>query len=249
MSAKGRFFDEREEEGNGERWLLTYADMITLLLALFIVLFAVSTIDNKKYEEFKTGVLQTFANRTEPIPGGTGLLQQTSLVTHPGSTTPTTNPMVDLEQRVQKALSVAGVSSDAVVTLDQQGVVVRLLTDKVFFATYSADLGSIGDEVVDTVGTVMSTVPNAVEVEGYTDNQPIIGSGPYQTNFDLSAARAMTVVDRLSGTDGVDASRLSGVGYGETRPIVANDTPAHQAENRRVDVVILNTTPPPKAGG
>src|SRR5579884_3862092 len=112
-----RFFDERDEEANGERWLLTYADMITLLLALFIVLFALSTIDKRKYDEFKTGVLQTFSPRSEPIPGGTGLLQQTSLTTHPGTTPSTSpaNPLVNLEQRVQAALSVAGLSQDAVV--------------------------------------------------------------------------------------------------------------------------------------
>ena len=141
MSARSatRFFDERDEGASGERWLLTYADMITLLLALFIVLFALSTIDKKKYEEFKTGVVQTFSPRSEPIPGGTGLLQQTSLVTHPGTTKTTVpNPLVNLEQRIQAALAQAGVSQDATVSLEPRGVVVRLLTDKVFFATYSA---------------------------------------------------------------------------------------------------------------
>jgi chemotaxis protein MotB len=230
-----RHFDEREEGASGERWLLTYADMITLLLALFIVLFALSTIDKKKYEEFKTGVVQAFSPHSEPIPGGTGLLQQTSLVTHPGTTKATIpNPLVNLQQRIQAALAQAGVSQDATVTVEQRGVVVRLLTDKVFFATYSADLGPVGDRVVDVVGQVASTLTNPVQVEGYTDNQPITGSGPYRTNFELSAARAMTVVDRLAGSDGVVPGRLSGIGYGDTRPIVPND-------------VLLGSSPP--AGG
>jgi chemotaxis protein MotB len=244
-----RFFDEREDGASGERWLLTYADMITLLLALFIVLFALSTIDQKKYQEFKTGVVQAFSPHSEPIPGGTGLLQQTSLVTHPGTTKTTVpNPLVNLEQRIQASLAQAGVSQDATVSLEQRGVVVRLLTDKVFFATYSADLGPVGDRVVDAVGRVASTMTNPVQVEGYTDNQPITGSGPYKTNFELSAARAMTVVDRLAGPDGLAPGRLSGIGYGDTRPIVPNDTPAHQAANRRIDVVLLGSSSPAIGG-
>ncbi|HEV2368225.1 MAG TPA: flagellar motor protein MotB, partial [Acidimicrobiales bacterium] len=248
MSSRNtRFFDEREEGASSERWLLTYSDMITLLLALFVVLFALSTIDKKKYEEFRTGVVQTFAPRTTPVIGGTGLLQQNSLVTHAGTTPPTLppDPMTTLDQRLQAALAQAGVSQDAVVTQDQRGVVVRLLTDKVFFATYSADFGPVGSRVVDVVGQVVATLPNQVQVEGYTDNQPITGAGPYLTNFDLSAARAMTVVDRLVGVDAVGPTRISGVGYGDTRPIAPNDTPAHQAANRRVDVVVLG--PPPAA--
>jgi chemotaxis protein MotB len=247
--SNARFFDEREDGASGERWLLTYADMITLLLALFIVLFALSTIDKKKYQEFKTGVVQTFSSHTEPIPGGTGLLQQTSLVTHPVTTKSTVpTPLVNLEQRIQAALAQAGVSQDATVTLDQRGVVVRLLTDKVFFATYSADLGPVGDRVVDVVGHVVSTMTDAVQVEGYTDNQPITGSGPYKTNFELSAGRAMTVVDRLAAQDGVAPARLSGIGFGDTRPIVPNDSPAHQAANRRVDVVLLGSSSPASGG-
>jgi chemotaxis protein MotB len=246
-----RFFDEREDGAGMERWLLTYADMITLLLALFIVLFALSSIDKKKYEAFRTGVVQTFSPRTVPLPGGTGLLQQTSLATHPGTAKATIppNPLVNVEQRIQAALSQAGVSQYAVVTLERRGVVIRMLTDKVFFATYSADLGDVGSRVVDAVGQVATTVPNSIQVEGYTDNQPITGSGPYRTNFELSAARAMTVVDRLAGADHVAPGRLSGVGYGDTRPIAAEDTPAHQAANRRVDVVLLGANPSVGSGG
>ncbi|HET6873783.1 MAG TPA: flagellar motor protein MotB [Acidimicrobiales bacterium] len=245
MSAAVHLEEEHEEEGGMERWLLTYADMITLLLALFIVLFAMSTIDIKKYEAFKTGVAQAFAPRMTPIKGGTGLLSQNSLTARPSLSpplpSPPANPLTALEQRIQAALAQAGLSQDAVISLDARGLVVRMLTDKVFFATYSAALGSVGQKVVDTVGGVVATVPNAVEVEGYTDNQPIIGDGPYRTNWDLSAARAMMVVDRLAQADRIDTSRLSGTGYGDTKPIQPNDTPAHQAANRRVDVVILSS--------
>ena len=244
--------EEHEEEGGMERWLLTYADMITLLLALFIVLFAMSSINMQKFEAFKTGVTQAFSPRMTPIKGGAGLLSQNSLTSRPSLTPPTpsppANPLEALEQRIQSALAAAGLSQDAVISMDTRGLVVRMLTDKVFFATYSAALGPVGAQVVDTVGRVVATVPNKVEVEGYTDNQPITGDGPYRTNWDLSAARAMMVVDRLAQADQVDPARLSGTGYGDTKPIQPNDTPTHQAANRRVDVVILaspNTTENP----
>jgi len=250
-----------------ERWLLTYADMITLLLALFVVLFALSSISVKKFLEFKLGMTQTFSPTAISENSSTGLLQQTSLVqqadpgaTQIGSTTSTSASSraavasataaaarasaAQLDQiaaAVARALARKHLSNAASVTVSTKGVIVQVLADKAFFATDSARLGRVGDEVVDTIAQVIRPRPNRVVVQGYTDNVPIVG-GPYNSNWELSAVRAADVVNRLNVVDGIAEARLSAEGYGSTRPLVANTTPIGRAKNRRVDVVILSTS-------
>jgi chemotaxis protein MotB len=235
-----------------ERWLLTYADMITLLLALFVILFALSSINEKKFIAFKLGLSETFAN--SPIStssaNGNGLLQHTGLVSHralatssapAAASTATSAAAPSLSQiatEIEQALQAAGLTQDATTTTTTRSVVVQVLADKAYFALDSATLGTVGDQVVDTIASVIGNVPNDVAVEGYTDNQPIYG-GPYASNWQLSAARAANVVQRLATADGVAETRLSAVGYGDTHPLVPNTSPANQAENRRVDVVVL----------
>jgi chemotaxis protein MotB len=238
------------EEHNGERWLLTYADMITLLLALFVVLFALSTISAKKFLELKMGLTKTFSQSAVTKNGSNGLLNQTSLESHAGITqstvvitppspaSPSPPTPSQIAQQVQQALDQAGLASAAGVSTDTKGVVVRILADKTFFATGSAQLGDVGDQVVDTIAGVVRNDPNDIVVEGYTDNQPISG-GLFSSNWQLSAVRAANVVQRLSTVDGVPEDRLQADGFGETQPAVPNTSPQNQAQNRRVDVVIL----------
>jgi chemotaxis protein MotB len=258
-----------EHESNSERWLLTYADMITLLLALFVVLFALSTISTQKFTALATALRDTFSGHATVVKNDTGLLQHNSLTDHPGkvsaihsdppsaavvTTTTTATPpavpppqgtqsLAQIHQELTAALAAQGLLSD--VQISQQAptpttseLVVQILSDQVFYALDSADLGAAGDKVVDTIASVLRTDTNDAAVQGYTDNQQIYG-GPYATNWELSAERATHVVERLTGADGIDPNRLQAVGFGQTRPAVANSSPSNMAENRRVDVVIL----------
>ncbi|HUZ10082.1 MAG TPA: flagellar motor protein MotB [Acidimicrobiales bacterium] len=270
--ARRTHHEEAEEHDAGmERWLLTYADMITLLLALFIVLFALSTISTKKFEVLAVSLKSAFSGRGTVTKNDTGLLQHNSLVDRPGnvsgihqvasapglpthgSTSPPTTAMppappgsqslAAIQDQLNAAMAGQGLSSDvqisrAAPTPTTQELVVQILSDTVFYAVDSADLGPVGDRVVDAIATVLRTDTNNAAVQGYTDDQPISG-GPYATNWELSAERAVHVVVRLTHVDGIDPNRLAAVGYGHTRPLVPNDTPAHQAQNRRVDVVVL----------
>jgi chemotaxis protein MotB len=268
MSRKRRSREEEHEEAEGgmERWLLTYADMITLLLALFIVLFAVSSINSKKFLALALGLHKTFDPNPGVLSSGTGLLNQPSLTPAAGpqqeepkpninplhafsssSTTTTTTPqggshgaasLAAIAAQLNKALGAKGIASLAVTTVTQRELIVQILADKVFFATDSASIGLVGDDVVDTIAGVLRTDTNAVIVEGYTDNQPVLG-GPYYSNMELSATRAVNIVQRLSAVDGLNQNRLAAIGYGQSHPAQPNDTPAHMAENRRIDVVIL----------
>jgi chemotaxis protein MotB len=262
---KSRLADIEEPEiENSERWLLTYADMITLLLALFIVLFAVSTINTKKFEALALGFKQSFSPNPGVLPSSNGVEQYDSLVPtagprqvqqHPNITTPmkqtttsSTLPpslstsaekqLASVDQQVAKALEAKGLAASVTTSLQSRGLVVQILTDQVFFATDSAKLGPEGNGVVDTIASVLRTTSNDIDVEGYTDNQGITG-GPYATNEELSAVRAASVASRLTDHDGLDPNRLAATGFGASDPAAPNDTPANRALNRRIDFVIL----------
>ena len=257
--SSARLRKHHEEAENSERWLLTYSDMITLLLALFVVLFSMSSISLKKYLEFKTGIVRSFASDSQHsiLPRSNGLLSQVSLFSRPtmmlgpslaalsrtASSPDAARSSAALAHKIQAALASHGVADNAQVFVTTRGVVVRILSDHIFFATDSASLQPSGDTVVDAVATVIAPLPNDISIEGYTDNQPIVG-GPYSSNFELSAMRAVDVLLRLEKVDGISANRLSATGYGETHPAVPNTSPANMAENRRVDIVILSAQPP-----
>ena len=285
MSGRRRRHHNHEEEvENGERWLLTYADMITLLLALFIVLFAISTINQKKFLALALGLKESFDPKPGVLQSGSGVLNNASLAQTAGSnfkitglpaTTTTTVPgaspqvgaatassdtvssdtvssgtessraqsnaaLKKLEAEIQQVLTARGLNANVSLQLETRGLVVQILADKVFFATGSADLGPKGTQVVDAVASVLKTDTFNVDVEGYTDNQPLVG-GPYGSNEELSAVRAVNVVLRLEKTDGINPDRLSATGYGSSRPVVPNNSPENMAQNRRIDVVVLTS--------
>jgi chemotaxis protein MotB len=256
---------ESEEVENSERWLLTYADMITLLLALFIVLFAVSTISTKKFEALALGLQKSFSPNPGVLPSSNGVEQYDSLTPTAGprqiQQTPSVNTpakqaaatasatslsasaesqLAAVDQKITQAIAAKGLQGTAGVTeaIESRGLVVQVLTDKVFFASDSADLGPAGEEVVDTIASVLRSTTNGIDVEGYTDDEPITG-GPYTTNEELSAVRAASVVTRLVDVDGLDPDRLAATGFGASHAVAPNDTPADRALNRRIDFVIL----------
>ena len=246
-----------EAAGMG-RWLLTYSDMITLLLALFIILFAISTINAKKFMAFKMGITQSFNNVVQQTSHNGILPEENALAAQPSITKPLSpilqragatktkvaqSDLAKVQAELSRQLTAAGLSSVTSVSRTRQGVVVEIFADKAYFANDNATLQAVGDKVIDTIGGVLRTVPNHVEVQGYTDDVPITG-GPYASNWELSGARAAAAVVRLETVDGITPDRLSAVGFGTTHPVASNATPAGRAENRRIDVVVLATTVP-----
>jgi len=219
-------------EQNQERWLLTYADMITLLLVLFIVLFALSKINEAKYREFEESVVNDKVVGDSMVHGTT---VRPSRGARPLSTTP--DELRKIEKTLSRALARRGLLGDVTLTVNASGLVEGLVADSTFFLVDSAQLSPLGTEIVDTSGRVLASYPNALEIAGYTDDQPITG-GPYANNWELSAARATSVVERLTLADGVMPTRLVAVGYGQYHPVVPNTSPAAQAQNRRVNIVI-----------
>jgi chemotaxis protein MotB len=227
-------------DSSQERWLLTYADMITLLLVLFIVLFALSKINQAKYRQFQQSVSHVKLVGTSVVHGKSATASRGA---KPLSAAAATARLRQIEQALTRALALKGLLGDVTIRIDASGLVEGLVADSTFFVTDSAQLSPLGEEIVDTSGHVLDTYPNNVDVAGYTDDQQITG-GPFANNWALSAARSSTVVERLTTVDAVNPERVVAIGYGQFHPVVPNTSPAAQAENRRVNIVVSRQSTP-----
>lgn len=227
--------NEAQEEQSSERWLLTYADMITLLLVLFIVLFALSKVNEAKFRQFS----QSFKlNKIVGVSLDKGTITQAPKGKMPLSATP--DELHQVASLLAKALKATGELQSVSISVNANGLTEGLVADSTLFETDSANLSPLGQKIVDTSGRVFAQFANNIEVAGYTDDQPITG-GPYGNNWALSAARATTVVQELTTSDGVDPTRVIAVAFGQYHPVATNATPAGKSQNRRVNIVVKAT--------
>ncbi len=262
-------------EGGDERWLLTYADMITLLMALFMVLFSISSVNISKYQvlqralqkAFMGGVLdggksfqQGEPTRIQGVQSATASQQMDSsfqITSHNliGKVAPAptaaqkaaarkaaAEEQSNLEQikdQVDSYAKLHGFSGLIQTSIDQRGLVIRLLTDKVLFDSGHAELKATGSPILLEVSHLLVTTKfsNAIAVEGNTDNVPISG-GEFPSNWELSTARANAVLEFFIHHS-VPQRRLTVVGVAAQNPQAPNDTADGRSLNRRVDVVVL----------
>ncbi len=251
---------------NEERWLLTYADMITLLLALFVVLFAISSVNVSKVKLLQQSLRDAFSGRV--LPSGQAILQTgNSVPVRTLDTAPRVAPSIpsigtpstpaaqaalaarreqDELQRLKRQLDAFAAAHgfkaqvDTVVT--QRGLVVRLLTDNVLFGSGQAQIRSQGLPLLGEVGTLLGVDRvHPILVEGHTDDVPI-STSQFASNWELSTARASAVVRWLIGR-GLPARRFSAAGYADLHPLASNATAAGRARNRRVEVVLQRIHP------
>jgi chemotaxis protein MotB len=243
--------DHEAEHDDSERWLLTYADMITLLMALFMVLFAMSSVDEKKFDSvaaalstafdgkvFDGGqsIQQTGGDQTSSSPSAA---QLTAIVPMGGNSAQARNEQEDfrrLKAMIDRAAKAAGVDDAVETTIEKRGLAVRVLSDNLLFASGSADLNAAAKPLLATVGRILSTDKlHPVRVEGHTDNLPI--TGRYPSNWELSGARASAVVRALMSSKLSD-DRFEAVGLAQREPAGSNATAAGRAKNRRVEIVL-----------
>jgi len=236
-----------------ERWVVSYADFITLLFAFFVVMYAISTVDTRKFERVSVGMKDAFVagpRGGQPIlldllmPGGAGGRAPEALADHAptaheaGARTPQWAAVRDgLEGSLGRVLSPEVRSRALRMEATPRGFVVSLSAGHLFepgsdhFAPDAAAL-------LDGIGSVLSTVHAPVRFEGHTDDTPV-RSGRFASNWELSAARATRVLQYLIQRHDLRPERLSVAGYGPHRPLVANDSAEARARNRRVDVVLV----------
>ncbi len=202
-----------------DRWLISYADFMTLLVAFFATLYAAS--------------LTETAVTTAPAPTETA-----APATAPSEAPPPPDPAVALRAEVERALAPELAAGYLQLIEDPRGLVIEV-PEAGAFDVGQADLAPEAAQMLTRVATMLTTLPNAVRIEGHSDTTPIRTS-QYASNWELSTARATRVVEFLVTTAGLAPSRLSAAGYAEFKPRAANDTPAGRARNRRVDLVLLN---------
>jgi chemotaxis protein MotB len=235
-AAESRFRKKAEEtkvETAGMmRWLLTYADMITLMLALFIILFAMSTISKVKFQRFAKDVAGGFDNQwstNAPPQGGSDQNQRLN----------SASPIPMIQEKLEAYVRQNHLQTQVQVHMDHRGLVITLLSDKSYYDTGSAELRPETKKILDNVDVFLRKNENLIRVEGNTDNVPI-ATAAYPSNWELSTARAVNVVRYLVEHDRLDPMRISAAGYGQYHPRTDNNTPAARAQNRRVDIVLLN---------
>jgi chemotaxis protein MotB len=230
---------------NAERWMLTYADVMNLLLILFIILFAMANVDVAKYQQVAASMRAAFgdASTAAIIGDAGGAPSMISLdATAPSSVVPSNleeQQMEEVQETVEKLVSDLGLSSQVDVSLQERGIFISI-GEQVLFKSGSADMEESSKENIAKIGReILAKIPGKqMRVEGHTDNVPISNSR-FPDNQELSTARANSVWRVLVKDAGIDPSKLSATGYGEYRPKVKNDTDEHRKENRRVDLVIL----------
>ncbi|HUZ21459.1 MAG TPA: flagellar motor protein MotB [Acidimicrobiales bacterium] len=245
---QARSHNEESEEGEAgagmERWLLTYADMITLLLVLFIVLYALSSLNHVKYAEFQHSLAKSMtqgSSTPKSPPAATSKAKAKARARASASSKPVAS-LASVQRALQAALARAGLLHDVTLQMTAQGLVEGFVSGKLFYGVDVAQLTPTGNRAVDVTSSVLKHYSNPVDVDGYADNQPIVG-GPYANNWALSSARADNVVTRLTTVDGDAPSQFLALGFGQYHPIVPNSNVTNQAANRRVNIVIMTKRP------
>ncbi|MCL2008946.1 MAG: flagellar motor protein MotB [Synergistaceae bacterium] len=227
-------------------FMATYGDMVTLLLCFFVLLFAMSTIDSQKAQQ----AVISLRNSLGVMKGGRTLVRDIEPNPTPeASEGRTAGPSVEIRMldtqhvahTINSYLRTEGLDKAVQVTVNQRGVQVSI-SDQFLFDSGSAMLKPDGQRVIYKIATLVRDVVPAIAVEGHTDSVPLRG-GMYRDNWGLSAMRAARVASFMQEDGGVESRLLQAVGYGPSRPVVPNDTPAHRALNRRVDIVFLSEYP------
>jgi chemotaxis protein MotB len=252
------------DEHMDERWLVSFADMMTLMFALFMVLFSISSVNTSKFDSLQRTMQDAFSGAV--LSGGRAVMESGAaseaeiappepplpaimpldLVSEVRPTSPDHDAKAAehedeefkrLKRRIDELVAAAGLKVKVSTDIRRRGLVIRLLTDSVFFSSGQAALKPQSLDLLSQIGRVIrDEKDHPVLVEGYTDSQPI-ATGQFPSNWELSGARAAAVVRHLGAT-GINAQRMSLAGYAQQHPIDTNSTPSGRAKNRRVEIVL-----------
>jgi chemotaxis protein MotB len=230
---------KKRPSANSGGWMLTYGDMITLLLVFFVLLWSMAQVDIERFRTMAERFSHTFGTG-----GGFSVLdleETGSWVTEYSMPAELDMPMrsydaLDVTTELGNAVSAAGVEGDISIRTHMEGVIVSL-QESLIFPPGGAELLPEGKKVLDGIIEVLADMPNPIRVEGHTDDRPT-ESAVYPGNWELSAARAISIV-RYMEARGIEPERLSAIACGPYQPIFPNDTPENRRRNRRASLVIV----------
>lgn len=229
--------DNRDDQPGSPAWMTTFGDMMTLLLVFFVLLYSFSSMDVEKFE----GFISALQNQLGVLEGGKTI---------------TPNPNIDagtmgedyaqapeniqqIMRELDNYIESNGLGERVNVENKRKGLVISL-TGEILYELGRADIRDEGREVLAMISDILIDIPNDIMIEGHTDNLPI-RTDEFPSNWELSTARAVNVIEFLIEERDFDPARLSAAGYSEYRPVADNDNADGRAENRRVEVVVLNS--------
>jgi chemotaxis protein MotB len=236
---------KHEEHENHERWLVSYADFITLLFAFFVVMYSISSVNEGKFRTVSDSIKAALNPIVSPanvaVPFTIG--QNKAVTVNPTIDT-VKEPAVRRLREIMRALK-NEMQLDIIQMKElTNGDIVLTLPDTVLFRTGEAVLRPEARPFIQAISEVLIELDRHVRVEGHTDNVPI-STAQFPSNWELSATRAVTVVRTLSEQYGLQADHLTAVGHADSRPLVDNLIPEHRAKNRRVEIVVQEPRPVP----
>ncbi len=227
-----------EKHENNERWLLTYSDLITLLMIFFVVMYATSNLNAEKYERMSNSFKGVFGGGENIVGIGGGSYSSSEEIGLVEKAPNLLDELSNVKTEVDKLINESSLNSVMSTKVEERGLVISF-TDRMFFESGKADTTEKMRAELADVSKILKGMSNYIRIEGHTDNIPIKNS-QFESNWQLSAARAANVVEDLADL-GIPPDRLSAIGYGEYKPIFSNDTEGGRSKNRRVDIVILNS--------
>ncbi len=228
----------KKVKDRSERWLITYADMITLLMIFFIVMYSLSKVDVAKFKTLAESLATVFG-------AGGMVLESPGPSVIPGSSPEQIREITEraqmekLRQELEQYIQESGLQANVSVTTEERGIVLSF-QDNVLFELGSDRLTDQAKQILDKVAPILASTPNYIRIEGHTDNLPI-NTARFPSNWELSAARATNVVRELINNHGFTPQKLSATAYGEYRPRAPNNNDANRQLNRRVDLIILRS--------
>ncbi|MDQ0156559.1 flagellar motor protein MotS [Robertmurraya andreesenii] len=233
-----RFKRRPDEHPKGApAWMVTFSDLVTLILVFFILLFSMSQIDMIKFkaiaESFRGREILDFNPSIVPLENPPGTQEDNG-----NEADGEESDLQNLLSEIKTFLGENGLEDVIIANRTERGVVL-VLDEQVLFETGEAEIIGGRNAFLDKVGGMLKNMPNLVKVEGHTDNRPIT-TFRYPSNWELSTARSSSVIRYFVDHFQVESARFIAVGYGETRPIVPNDSPENWEKNRRVEIVVLD---------
>ena len=241
MSRKKRHHEEEHE--NHERWLISYADFITLLMIFFIIMYAISSMDMAKFRALKEsyGHAVNMTTTDSPIQKDSPKKPPSQLTTSQAdaiaaAVAATENTKQKIKAQLTQQISQMGLAQQVKVSADARGVVL-LLTDRLLFTPGSSTITAAGGYLLKQLSPLLKSQQRPVVVEGHTDNQPI-STAQFPSNWELSTSRATNVL-RLLVTTGISDKNLAASGYADTHPRASNSTDSGRSSNRRVELIVV----------
>lgn len=234
-----------DEELN-EAWLLPYSDLMTLLLALFIALFAMSQTDASKMQALAQAFTAAFNMGGPSFFSGMGPSTSMNSATTQGQDNANSAYMQEnqnlreAQEKIEQYIKENNLQDQVSTELSEEGLMIRL-KEKALFASGSAALEGQAEQIVPVIASLLASLPERVTISGHTDNVPI-STAQFPSNWELSSARAVSLMRGLMGAQpSLNPARFSALGYSEYRPIASNDTAEGRAQNRRVEVFIARS--------